>query len=135
MRGLCTLRNAVFCIIFSGMLGQSSSAEQGNPKAGKVTYDTMCAACHGVTGEGNGPVAHVMPRRPRNHTDGAYMNQLEDDYLFKIIKEGGVAVGRAPFMPAWGAQIKDSEIWDVVAYLRTLAVPPYQPSATADPTD
>jgi len=135
MRGLCMLRNSVFCLIFGGMLVESGLAEQGDPKAGKVAYDQICAACHGVTGEGNGPVARVMPRRPRNHTDGKYMNQLKDDYLFTIIKEGGSAVGKAPFMPAWGAQIKDSEIWDVVAYLRTLAVPPYQPNTVADPTD
>lgn len=67
------------------------------------------------------------------------MNPLKDDYLFKIIKEGGASVGKAQFMPAWGSQIKDPDIWNVIAYIRTLAVPPYpagaaQPAAAAPTT-
>lgn len=56
------------------------------------------------------------------------MKTLTDDHLFKVIKEGGVAVGKSQLMPPWGGQLKDPEIWDVVAYIRTLAVPPYKPS-------
>ena len=60
------------------------------------------------------------------------MNTLTDDYLFRIIKEGGAAVGKR-FMPGWGAQIKDPEIWNVVAYIRSLAVPPYQAATASTP--
>jgi mono/diheme cytochrome c family protein len=133
MRGFWMLTNFAFCLLLSGVLVASSLAEQGDPKAGKVIYDKICATCHGTTGKGDGPAAAVLPTKPRNHTDGQYMNVLKDDYLFKIIKEGGTAVGKAQFMPAWGAQIKDPEIWNIIAYVRTLAVPPYQPTASASP--
>jgi mono/diheme cytochrome c family protein len=133
MRELWMLTNSAFCLLISGMLATSSLAEQGDPKAGKVTYDKICATCHGTTGKGDGPAAAVLPTKPRNHTDGKYMNTLTDDYVFKIIKEGGTAVGKAQFMPAWGAQIKDPEIWNVVAYIRTLAVPPYQAATASTP--
>jgi mono/diheme cytochrome c family protein len=126
--------NSAFCLLISVVLVASSFAEQGDPKAGKVTYDKICATCHGTLGKGDGPAAAVLPTKPRNHTDGKYMNTLTDDYIFKIIKEGGTAVGKAQFMPAWSAQIKDPEIWNVVAYIRTLAVPPYQPTASASPS-
>ena len=106
-------------------------AEQGDPKAGKETYDKTCSMCHGPAGKGDGPAAAALPTKPRNHTDGQYMNPLKDDYLFKIIKEGGASVGKAQFMPAWGSQIKDPDIWNVIAYIRTLAVPPYQAAAGA----
>lgn len=134
MRGLWIFTNSAFCLLMSGVLVASSLAEQGDPQAGKVTYDKICATCHGTTGKGDGPAAAVLPTKPRNHTDGQYMNTLKDDYVFKIIKEGGVAVGKAQFMPAWGAQITDPEIWNVVAYIRLLAVPPYQPTASASPS-
>ena len=114
------------CLWLSGVLVTSGFAEQGDPTAGKVTYDKICGTCHGAAGKGDGPAAAVLPTKPRNHTDGTYMNTLKDDYIFKIIKDGGAAVGKAQFMPAWGAQIKDPEIWNMVAYIRTLAVPPYQ---------
>jgi mono/diheme cytochrome c family protein len=59
------------------------------------------------------------------------MNTLKDDYLFKIVKEGGQSVGKSQLMPGWAAQIKDPDIWNVIAYIRTLAVPPYKPDAAA----
>lgn len=117
-----------------GALAASGFADQGDPQAGKVTYDKICGMCHGPTGKGDGPAAAALPTKPRNHTDGQYMNPLKDDYLFKIIKEGGASVGKAQFMPAWGSQIKDPEIWNVIAYIRTLAAPPYQSTAAAPAT-
>lgn len=108
-----------------------SVAGQGDPVAGKATYDKICAMCHGPKGKGDGPTAAVLNPKPRNHTDGAYMNALKDDYLFKIVKEGGQSVGKSQLMPGWAAQIKDPDIWNVIAYIRTLAVPPYKPDGTA----
>ena len=55
------------------------------------------------------------------------MNALSDEHLFKVIKEGGTAVGKAATMPPWGGALSDDEIRDVVAFVRSLAKPPYQP--------
>jgi len=121
------------CLLFLGVFVTSGHAEPGDAAAGKVTYEKICSTCHGMKGKGDGPAAAALPTKPRNHTDGQYMNALKDDYLFKIIKEGGAAVGKAQFMPGWGAQIKDPDIWNVIAYIRTLAVPAYKPSAAAEP--
>jgi mono/diheme cytochrome c family protein len=123
-------------LLLSGTIGSVSLAAQGNPVAGKVTYDKTCGLCHGKTGKGDGPTAAVLNPKPRNHTDGNYMNTLKDDYLFKIIKEGGQSVGKSQLMPGWAAQVKDPDIWNVIAYIRTLAVPPYKPdSAAATPAE
>ena len=54
------------------------------------------------------------------------MNALTDTYLFTIIKQGGQAVQKSQMMPPWGTQLKDQQIWDVIAYVRSLAVPPYK---------
>jgi mono/diheme cytochrome c family protein len=113
-------------VLLSGLCIPRAFAEP-DPAAGKVTYEKVCAMCHGMTGKGDGPTAAVLTPKPRNHTDGQYMNTVKDDYLFKIIKEGGAAVGKAQLMPGWAAQIKDDEIRNVIAYIRTLAVLSYKP--------
>ena len=64
---------------------------------------------------------------PTKHNDGTYMNTLTDDYLFKIIKEGGMAVGKSPTMAPWGGALSDPRIRKVIEYVRTLANPPYTP--------
>jgi mono/diheme cytochrome c family protein len=54
------------------------------------------------------------------------MNALSNEYLFRVIKEGGAAVGKSPLMMPWGGALSDAQIWDVVAHVRTLAQPPYK---------
>ena len=57
------------------------------------------------------------------------MNALSDEHIFKVIKEGGASVGKSPLMAPWGGTLNDAQIHDVVAFVRTLAVPPYQPKS------
>jgi mono/diheme cytochrome c family protein len=64
--------------------------------------------------------------KPADHTNGAVMNQLPDKFLTEIISKGGSAVGKSALMPAWGSQIKDKQLLDVVAYIRSIADPPYK---------
>lgn len=104
---------------------------QGDARAGKEKYLTLCASCHGTSGKGDGPVAERLSPKPRDHTDGRYMNTLTDQYLFNVIKQGGKAVGLSELMPPWGRVLNDKEVQDLVAYVRTLAVPPYKPPKAA----
>ncbi|MFN3477625.1 MAG: c-type cytochrome [Candidatus Methylomirabilales bacterium] len=108
-------------------VGPLSAEVQGDAKAGKEKYLTLCASCHGTSGKGDGPAAAALNPKPRDHTNGKYMNTLTDQYLFSVIKEGGKAVGLSELMPPWGRALNDKEIRDLVAYVRTLAVPPYKP--------
>lgn len=133
MRNVRIFTSVAVSVVFCGVLAVASFADQGDPQAGKLTYEKTCSMCHGPLGKGDGPAAAALPTKPRNHTDGQYMNTLKDEYLFKIIKDGGASVGKAQFMPGWGAQLKDPEIWNVIAYIRSLAIPPYQ-AAAAVPT-
>ena len=65
--------------------------------------------------------------RPRNFTDGKYMNARTDAQLINVIKNGGTAEKLSPMMIAFGNQLNDSETKGIVAYIRSLAVPKYQP--------
>jgi len=95
--------------------------------AGRALYRQYCSTCHGPQGRGDGPAASAMNPKPRNHTDGHYMNALSDAYLTQVISEGGAAVQRSPLMPSWQGTLTPQQIQDVIAYLRTLAVPPSKP--------
>jgi len=116
-------------IILALLLPALSMAQtKGDPKVGKAKYEADCAGCHGKTGKGDGPAAAALTPKPQDHTDGKVMNSLSDQYLFDIIKKGGNAMKKAPIMPANDKKLSDQEIWDVVAYIRSLANPPYKPT-------
>lgn len=93
---------------------------------GRKLYLTYCSSCHGDKGKGDGPAASSLPVKPADHTNGAVMNQLSDKFLAEIISKGGSAVGKSALMPAWGSQLKDKQLRDVVAYIRGIADPPYK---------
>jgi mono/diheme cytochrome c family protein len=94
---------------------------------GKKYYITYCSGCHGESGKGDGLAVASLPVKPTNHTDGAAMNQLPDKFLFEIISKGGQAVGKSSFMPGWGNQLREKQIRDVIAHIRSLASPSYNP--------
>jgi mono/diheme cytochrome c family protein len=98
----------------------------GDPVArGREVYQLYCASCHGPGGNGDGPVAAGLDPKPARHSDGNYMNALSDAHLEKVIKEGGASVGKSPLMAPWGATLSDAQVKDVIAFVRSLAVPPY----------
>jgi uncharacterized membrane protein len=61
---------------------------------------TVCVACHGEKGAGDGLAAGALPVKPRNFTDARWQATVSDDELRKIILKGGSAVGKSPLMPA-----------------------------------
>jgi len=109
--------------------GLALAQTKGDAKAGKAKYDANCMGCHGATGKGDGAAAAALNPKPQDHTDGKVMNALTDKYLFDIIKGGGKAVQKAAIMPAANKKLTDQDIADMVAYIRSLANPPYKPAA------
>ena len=73
---------------------------------GKGVYDANCASCHGESG------SSVMLDAP-NFDQGESLYQ-SDLNLLDAIRNGKNA------MPAYRGILSDSEILDVIAYLRTL---------------
>ncbi|MBI2998640.1 MAG: cytochrome c [Deltaproteobacteria bacterium] len=89
---------------------------QGDSMAGRKLYRAYCSPCHGESGKGDGQGARLLPVRPADHTDGTVMNKHTNKYL----------VGRSPYMPAWGGQLREGEMRDLIRYIRSLAVPAYK---------
>jgi mono/diheme cytochrome c family protein len=103
----------------------AGGAVLGDAAKGKVIYQTYCVACHGPEGKGDGPAAASLTTKPADHADGNVMNKIPNEVLFKAIKEGGASVGKSNLMRAWGATLNDEQVKDVLAFVRSLAVPPY----------
>lgn len=83
-------------------------------------YHTYCAQCHGMNGDGKGINIRDMSVQPRDHTDAKAMAARSDQDLFKVIKEGGVAINKSVLMPPWDGVFSDEEISELVQYLRKL---------------
>lgn len=76
-------------------------------------------ACHGPQGKGDGVMAESLDIKPRDISNKAIMSSRTDEYLFKVIKHGGVSVGLSENMPLWGTTFRDSEIKSIIKHIRT----------------
>ncbi len=93
-------------------------------RSGRQIYATHCAVCHGDAGRGDGASATGFATKPADLTDGRLMNGLPDDFLASVIRDGGPAQGLAPTMPPFDRSLSELQITQVIAYVRSLAVPP-----------
>lgn len=106
---------------------EAAEASNETPfEIGQKLYAANCSSCHGATGASDGPLGATLVPKPAQHNDGSYMNGLSNDYVFKVIKEGGAAVGKSGMMAPWGTSLSDDKIWGLVEFVRSLAKPPYE---------
>jgi mono/diheme cytochrome c family protein len=125
------------------LLGNPLEQTSANLAQGRALYEAerkggSCVSCHGLQGDGRGPEGASLDPAPRDFTCAATMATLSDGQLFWIIengsgdyhqpvRQGGQRVARPArreahtAMSAYGGQLRDVEIWQLVLYLRTLA--------------
>jgi mono/diheme cytochrome c family protein len=94
---------------------------------GQAVNEKYCIRCHDSesTPERVSNLDNLSPA-PHQFTDGAALNRMADADLNNMIAHGGLALGKSPQMPAYGATLKPGEIKAVIAYIRAIADPPYQ---------
>ena len=118
--------------LWLGMVGVSlavapiAASAAGDAAKGKVLFETNCASCHGTSGKGDGPVGAALQPPPRDFTKAEFKFDTDKDGktgtdadLMNIVKNGAAAYGGSPLMAPWG-HLSDSDIQNVVAYVRTL---------------
>lgn len=84
-----------------------------NLAGGREQFNTYCAPCHGAGGQGDGPVAHILSKPPKNLISGT-SKDLPDGYIYGAIRDGILS------MPAYAAEIPAERRWQVVMYLRSM---------------
>ena len=91
----------------------ASAPETGRPAngqfAGAAAFRQNCAVCHGPNGAGNPGIG-----TPNFH-DASLQRSLSDQQMTQIIANGK---GR---MPAWSGKLNDTQIADLVTYIRSFA--------------
>ena len=94
----------------------------GDAAKGETTYKTMCAPCHGDKGKGDGAAAATLNPKPADFTDPARAASATDEYIYKMVKDGGAANGKSPLMVAWGPVLgDDAKVRDVAAFVRKVS--------------
>ena len=100
-------------------------APPGTTAEGRRLFVTMCTACHGPSGKGDGRYADSMfvrnKVRPRDLTDSLYFSRMKDSQMFASISLGGGFFHKSPFMPVWGVSLTPEQISHLVSYIRSLS--------------
>jgi mono/diheme cytochrome c family protein len=99
--------------------------EQANPippnqesvAAGQAVFMATCAPCHGTGGKGDGPVGLALNPRPADLTLHAIPGVHTDAQLFEWITNGFPGSR----MPAFKSTLSDTDRWNLVNFIRTLA--------------
>jgi mono/diheme cytochrome c family protein len=109
----------------SGNGGNTEGRKMKNPvasspesiKAGQASYQKNCRFCHGTTALGDGPSA-PKDSHPSNLTDKEWTRGATDGEIFVVVRDGA-----APKfdMKGFKGRMTDTEMWNVVNYLRSLA--------------
>lgn len=103
--------------------GASLSIDRAAPEQlaqGKAIYDQVCAACHGINGEGQPnwrqPDAQGVYPAPPHNSEGHTWHH-PDDVLLDIIAQGGTMPTSA--MPGFAGQLTQNEMQLVLDYIKT----------------
>ena len=92
----------------------------GEATKGREIYKERCVLCHGSKGHGwDWDKKAARPPVPVPNLVNVVPDR-SDDQLMTVIRDGGKGVGLTSFMPAFGFNMNEQDIKDVVAYLRSL---------------
>lgn len=79
---------------------------------GKAVYLKSCESCHGQAGDGDGPKAKDLSKKPASLAP-AIKGQSDGALFWKITE------GKKP-MPSFETDLTPDQIWQVIDYIRTL---------------
>ena len=92
------------------------AADPDSIAAGKALYAKNCAPCHGVNGTGGSGNDLIGPAP--DLTDAEWQHGGTDGEIFTNIKDG---IPPDLSMGPWGDRLKDTDIWNVVNFLKSIA--------------
>jgi mono/diheme cytochrome c family protein len=100
-------------------------------RVGAILVDKYCSRCH----DPESSPARVsnydnLEVKPHPFTDGATLNKISDADLISLVLHGGPALNRSALMPPYGNTLSAADVKALIAYMRAVADPPYEPAGT-----
>ena len=106
--------NATLAPVPAEFAGLTNPLGEDAASAGADVFRTNCEMCHGPQGHGDGPAGASLEPKPGNLAE--VQTRAGDDYLFWRIHDGKPGTS----MVAWKGILSDDQIWQAVAFIRTL---------------
>jgi len=114
----------VACAVSGAAQGNPEAAKMKNPvapsaesvAAGKALFTKNCRFCHGADAKGNGPMA-PKDTHPSDLTDAKWDRGSTDGEIFAVIRDGA---GPKFDMKGYKGKMSESDMWNVVNYLRSI---------------
>ncbi len=97
----------------------SQMAWKEGTKSGKGNFEGYCVPCHGPEGRGDGVLAETLDVPPRDLSNSELLSTRTDEFLFKVIKNGGPSVGFSENMMPFSGTLSDEEIRNIISYIRS----------------
>lgn len=104
-------------------VSMAAPVQSADLEAGRKTFETICAACHGATGKADlaSPTVQALDPKPADLSDPLFNSREPASDWHIVVTHGGPELGLSAIMPAQGAALSAEEIANVVAYAKTLA--------------
>lgn len=83
--------------------------------SGQKIFKSLCTACHGNLGQGDGVAAAGLNPKPTNFTTAHFHKQTDGAVFWKLSKGRGV-------MAAYEGMLSEKDRWALVSYLKSLNV-------------
>lgn len=101
--------------------------DQATLELGRKDFQIVCAACHGIAGDGQSMVAMNMALANPASFHSEKLKGKPDGYIYQVATNG------YGLMPPFGWRLTPKERWAVVAYIRALEYSQSAPLAEAPP--
>lgn len=128
-----SIAGGVILLVSIFLASSATAAETALVKRGREIYLQNCVACHGLTGSGDGPLAHLLTTPPTNLRllSELYGNPLPEDRIARAIDGRAEVKAHGPRdMPVWGERFYSetpggerhvkARIAALVAYLQSI---------------
>ena len=119
--GTAVIAGVALACLVAAEVGQADEIPEANPlsgneksiKSGRSWYQNLCGTCHGATANGSG-----------ERGQGADLRKLKIGFrgFVETVKNGRTVPGKGLAMPPWGGAIDDKTIYEIGAFLETLAL-------------
>lgn len=79
---------------------------------GRVQFETYCAVCHGLRGNGDGTIVPKFPQPPSLHSEK--VREWSDGRIYHVIASG------QNLMPSYAKKVRPQDRWAIIRYIRAL---------------